>query len=145
MKEAARAEILPRAPAPIVARDLHPKALAALRANVARAGLLEDVAVEEGDARELRPAFPHGTLVTNPPYGERLMGGEEGAASRTQDRKVAGFYRGLAEMLLRHSGWTAIVLSGNPALSRAIHLRPEIEHRLWNGPLEVRLLRWRLP
>jgi putative N6-adenine-specific DNA methylase len=147
MKEAARAEILPRAPAPIVARDLHPKALAALRANVARAGLLEDVTVEEGDARQLHPAFPRGTLVTNPPYGERLMsqGQDEGAASRTAERKIAGFYRGLGEMLLRHSGWTAVILSGNPALSRALRLRPEIDHRLWNGPLEVRLLRWRIP
>jgi putative N6-adenine-specific DNA methylase len=144
MKEAARQEILPKAPAPIVARDLHPKALAALRQNVARAGLAEDIAVEEGDARELQPAFPRGTLVTNPPYGERLMTGA-GPDARVQDRKIAGFYRGLAEMLLRHSGWTVVVLSGNPALARAVRLGPEIDHRLWNGPLEVRLLRWRIP
>ncbi|HEX9241723.1 MAG TPA: THUMP domain-containing protein [Anaeromyxobacter sp.] len=173
MKEAARAEILPRAPAPIVARDLHPKALAALRANLARAGLEADVTVEEGDARELAPRFPHGTLVTNPPYGERMMSGDgegerrggrmspprsergdRGGASSakrsesspaTMDKKIAGFYRGLADMLLRHSRWTVVVLSGNPALSRAVRLKPEIEHRLWNGPLEVRLLRWRIP
>jgi putative N6-adenine-specific DNA methylase len=147
MKEAARAEVLPRAPAPIVARDLHPKALAALRANVAKAGLLADVTIEEGDARDLSPAFPQGILVTNPPYGERLMTGEGGggAAARTQDRKIQGFYRGIADMLARHSGWTAVFLSGNPALSRAVRWKPEIDHRLWNGPLEVHLLRWRIP
>jgi putative N6-adenine-specific DNA methylase len=148
MKAEAREGILPRAPAPIVARDLHPKAIAALRQNVAAAGVGEDVTIEEGDARELTPRFAHGTLVTNPPYGERLGGADdERAASqaRTQERKLLGFYRGIAEMLLRHSGWTAVVLSGNPALQRAIGLRPEIDHRLWNGPLEVRLLRWRIP
>jgi putative N6-adenine-specific DNA methylase len=145
MKEAARAEILPRAPAPIVARDLHPKAIAALRKNVEAAGLAADVAIEEGDARDLVPRFPRGTLVSNPPYGERLMAGGAGAADRTQDRKITGFYRGLGEMLLRHSGWTAVLLSGNPALSRAFRLKPEIDHRLWNGPLEVRLLKWRIP
>jgi putative N6-adenine-specific DNA methylase len=144
MKEAARAESLPRAPAPIVARDLHPKALAALRKNVEAAGLAADVAVEEGDARDLAPRFPRGTLVSNPPYGERLMA-DAGAKDRTQDRKMAGFYRGLAEMILRHSGWTVVLLSGNPALSRAVRLKPEIDHRLWNGPLEVHLLRWRVP
>ena len=68
-----------------------------------------------------------------------------GPDKRVQDKKILGFYRGLAEMLLRHSGWTAVVLSGNPALSHALRLRPEIDHRLWNGPLEVRLLRWRIP
>lgn len=144
MKEAARAEILPRAPAPIVARDLHPKALAALRQNVATAGLVADVTVEEGDARDLQPAFPRGTIVSNPPYGERLMSGGHDARDRTQDRKIAGFYRGLAEMMARHSGWTVVLLSGNPALSAAVRTRPEIDHKLWNGPLEVRLLRWRI-
>ena len=64
---------------------------------------------------------------------------------RTQDRKIAGFYRGLADMMLRHSGWTVVLLSGNPALSRAVRQKPEIDHRLWNGPLEVRLLRWAIP
>jgi putative N6-adenine-specific DNA methylase len=58
---------------------------------------------------------------------------------------MAGFYRGLAEMILRHSGWTVVLLSGNPALPRAVRLKPEIDHRLWNGPLEVHLLRWRVP
>lgn len=145
MKEAARAEILPRAPAPIVARDLHPKALAALRQNVAAAGLGGDVVIEEGDARDLAPAWPRGMLVSNPPYGERLMAGGQGVHERTQDRKIAGFYRGLAEMMARHSGWTVVLLSGNPALSHAVRVKPEIDHRLWNGPLEVRLLRWKIP
>jgi putative N6-adenine-specific DNA methylase len=48
-------------------------------------------------------------------------------------------------MLGRHSGWTAILLSGSPLLERAIPLRPEVDHRLWNGPLEVHLLKYRIP
>jgi putative N6-adenine-specific DNA methylase len=148
MKAEARAEILPAAPAPIVARDLHPKALAALRRNVEAAGVAGDVVIEEGDARELEPRWPRGTLVTNPPYGERLMGGEDerGARdARVHDKKISGFYRGLAEMLRRHSGWSVVVLSGHPGLAREMKVKAEIDHRLWNGPLEVRLLRWRIP
>ncbi|HEX9050987.1 MAG TPA: THUMP domain-containing protein [Anaeromyxobacter sp.] len=169
MKEEARALALPRAPAPILARDLHPKAVEAARRNAAAAGVGGDVQIEQGDARDLAPRFPAGTLAANPPYGERLMGGEEGVAegrrgraraggdrqrgerprdagdARVQQKKLQGFYRGLAEMLARHSGWTAILLSGSPLLERAIPLRPEIDHRLWNGPLEVHLLRYRIP
>jgi 23S rRNA G2445 N2-methylase RlmL len=157
MKEEARAAALPRAPAPIVARDLHPKAVAASRRNAAAAGVADDVAVEEGDARELEPRFASGTLAANPPYGERLMGARErpgargdreppaGGDARVQERKLAGFYRGLGEMIARHHGWTALLLSGSPLLERAIRLRPEIDHRLWNGPLEVHLLRYRVP
>lgn len=145
MKAEARAAALPRAPAPIVARDLHPKAIAALRRNVAAAGLSGDVVIEQGDARDLAPRFPRGTLAANPPYGERLMGEGAGPDARVQAKKLAGFYRGVSEMLLRHGGWTALLLAGNPELARAVPLRPEIDHRLWNGPLEVRLLRWRIP
>jgi putative N6-adenine-specific DNA methylase len=150
MKAEARAEVLPRAPAPVVARDLHGKAILAARRNVEAAGLAGDVVVEQGDARDLEPRFPAGTLAANPPYGERLMGGAraEGAPppSAAQDRvsrkKLEGFYRGLAEMIARHHGWTALLLSGSPLLERALPLRPEIDHRLWNGPLEVHLLKY---
>jgi putative N6-adenine-specific DNA methylase len=145
MKEEARAQVLPRAPAPILARDLHSKAIAALGRNLAAAGVSGDVVVEQGDARELSPRFPRGTLVSNPPYGERLMGEGANPDARVQAKKLAGFYRGLAEMLARHSGWSVVLLSGNPELARAMKLEPEIDHRLWNGPLEVRLLRWRIP
>ncbi|HEU4385713.1 MAG TPA: THUMP domain-containing protein [Anaeromyxobacteraceae bacterium] len=136
LKEEARAAALPRAPAPIRGRDRSAKALSAARRNAAAAGVLADVAFEAGDARDLSPSGPEGTLCTNPPYGERL-------ASRPL--QLAGLYRGLAAMLLRHEGWTAVILSGSPLLERAIRLKPEVSHRLWNGPLEVRLLRYRLP
>ncbi|HEY6099528.1 MAG TPA: RNA methyltransferase, partial [Anaeromyxobacter sp.] len=154
LKAEARSAALPRAPAPIVARDLHPKAVAAARRNAAQAGVSADVAVEEGDARDLEPRFGAGTIATNPPYGERLMGGREGPPregparegdARVQAKKLQGFYRGVGEMLLRHHGWTALLLSGSPLLERAVPLRPEIDHRLWNGPLEVHLLRYRIP
>src|SRR5512138_871067 len=97
MKEEARALALPAAPAPIVARDLHPRAVEAARRNAAAAGVGADVRVERGDARDLDPIASEGTLCTNPPYGERLMGGGEDAG--VERKKLAGFYRGLAEML----------------------------------------------
>jgi putative N6-adenine-specific DNA methylase len=149
LRAEARAAALPRAPAPIVARDGHPKAVAALRRNAEAAGVLADLEILKADARELEPIAATGTLVSNPPYGERLGGkglhaeGDSGAAV-VATRKLAGFYRGLAEMLLRHHGFTVVLLSGNPLLERAIHERPEVDHRLWNGPLEVHLLRYRI-
>jgi 23S rRNA (guanine2445-N2)-methyltransferase len=136
LKEEARAAALPQAPAPINGRDRSARALEAARRNAAAAGVGADVAFEEGDARDLAPSGPEGTLCFNPPYGERL-------ASRPL--QLAGLYRGLGAMLRRHGGWTAVILSGSPLLERAIGLAPEVSHRLWNGPLEVRLLRYRLP
>ncbi|HSB19778.1 MAG TPA: THUMP domain-containing protein [Anaeromyxobacteraceae bacterium] len=149
MKEEARAGILPRAPAPIAARDLHPKALEAARRNLAAAGVAADVRLEQGDARAIEPFAGSGTVCTNPPYGERLMGGSGEAAPgdrrefANRRRKLEGLYRGLAEAVRRFRGWTAVFVSGNPLLERALG-RPEVSHRLWNGPIEVRLLRYRI-
>ena len=36
------------------------------------------------------------------------------------------------------------LLSGNPALEQGLHRKPAVSHRLWNGPLEARLLRYDL-
>ena len=170
LRAEARAAALARAPAPILARDLNPKAVAAMRANVEAAGVAGDVVIEQGDARDLVPAHAAGTICTNPPYGERLGGvGERPAGPerprtgrdhgprrreqvevhaedpRVAEKKLAGFYRGFAEMLGRHAGWNAVILSGNDALQRAIPWRPQIDHRLWNGPLEVHLLKYVVP
>jgi putative N6-adenine-specific DNA methylase len=159
MKAEAHAAALPRAPAPILARDGHPKAIEALTRNVAAAGLAADIQIVKADARALEPIAAEGTLVTNPPYGERMGGkgrerarpghpAEEAAPASGEavvaTKKLVGFYRGLAEMLARHSGWTAVLLSGNPLLQKAIPMKPEVDHRLWNGPLEVHLLKYRV-
>ena len=148
LRAQARAEVLPAAPAPILAVDLHPKAIDACRRNAHLAGVSADVVIEQGDARDLAPRFGPGTLCMNPPYGERLMdeegAGTDRAAARTKERKLEGFYRGLAEMLDRHEGWSAVLLSGNPLLQKVMDRKPEIDHRLWNGPLEIHLLRYRL-
>lgn len=181
MKEEARRAALPVAPAPIVARDLFPKALEAARRNAAAAGVAQDVRFEKGDVRDLAPEpdMAAGTICTNPPYGERLMGkrpperapragakrGERGAGgpgrrdaaggseAAPPDRreahvarlKLQGLYRGMAEALSRFHGWDAVFLSGSPLLEQELHGKPQVSHRLWNGPLEVRLLRYRLP
>ena len=37
------------------------------------------------------------------------------------------------------------MLSGSPLFSRALPFKPAVSHRLFNGPLETRLLRYEIP
>ncbi len=77
-KEAARAQILPHAPAPIVCTEVLGSALDAARANAVRAGVVDDLEFQLADIRDgLARSWPSATLCSNPPYGERL--GAEGA------------------------------------------------------------------
>jgi 23S rRNA G2445 N2-methylase RlmL len=120
-------------PAPIVYADVDPQALAAARQNAAAAGVAADIQFQRADISELAPRWPQGTVVTNPPYGERLNARDLGAT-----------YRRMAIAFRRLAGWGVVVLSGNPQLAREMTIKPRISHRLFNGPLEVRLLRYEI-
>lgn len=133
LRKQAQEAVLAQAPCPIVACDIDANAVAAARKNADAAGVGADIDLRVADVASLTPPAPTGTLCTNPPYGERLVPpGEAGAIDQ--------LYRGIARALDRMSGWRAVCLSGNPALSKALHRRAIISHRLFNGALETRLL-----
>jgi putative N6-adenine-specific DNA methylase len=123
----------PQAPCPIVARDLDPAALAAAQKNAEAAGVRSDITWEVGDVATLPRIASTGTLCTNPPYGERL-------ASAGPGSDLKHLYAGIARSLDGLSGWRAVLLAGNPAILEALGRKPSVSHRLWNGPLEARLL-----
>jgi putative N6-adenine-specific DNA methylase len=136
MKEEARAQALPRAPVPARASDRSEEAVETARHNARSAGVAGDLLLSVADARDARPDGDAGTVCTNPPYGERVGG---------RPLQLGGFYRGIGEALRRFSGWSAVILSGNPQLEREIGLHPEWTHPLGTGPRETRLLRYRSP
>ena len=129
----ARQSALPAAPAPIIARDLAPEAIAAARRNAEAAGVARDITFQTGDIGDLAITAPAGTVCFNPPYGERLAPAD-----------LDELYRNISRRLRRMPGWAAVILNGNPLLARAMGGQPELSHKLWNGPIEVRLLRYRL-
>ncbi len=73
----AQAAIVPRAPHPIIVNDRDAGAIAAIETNADRAGVRADLDVRQGPAsRVVLPAGP-GWIVTNPPYGKRITGGDD--------------------------------------------------------------------
>ena len=180
LREQARADELPAAPEPIVCADRFTAAVEAAQQNAAAAGVANDLTFEVAEARDAAPRWPHGNLVMNPPYGERLMGAPEpqrpaqptqqgkdrswtnkfsqpapapaskafmnspAGQEHVQGLKLAGLYRGLGQMFERFAGWGVVVLSGSPVWAHEVRRKAIISHRLFNGPLEVRLLRYDL-
>jgi 23S rRNA (guanine2445-N2)-methyltransferase / 23S rRNA (guanine2069-N7)-methyltransferase len=70
-------------------------------------------------------------VVVNPPYGQRLRGGEP----------LRQLYRRLGDTLKqRFGGFVAWVLCGDIGLGREVGLRPARRHVVFNGPIECRLL-----
>jgi 23S rRNA (guanine2445-N2)-methyltransferase / 23S rRNA (guanine2069-N7)-methyltransferase len=76
-----------------------------------------------------------GLVVCNPPYGERI-GAETG---------LPALYTQLGSVLReRFNGWQAAILTGNPPLARHLGVYAKRSHRVFNGTIECRLLRFDL-
>lgn len=112
--------------------DVSPDAVSLAREMVHRAGFGESIRIRQLDLQGLRPPWDEaGTLVTNPPYGERI--GEAG--------DLGPLYERLGDVLRRRfPGWSAWILSGNPALDKRIGLRPVSKRVVFNGAIRCRFL-----
>jgi 23S rRNA (guanine2445-N2)-methyltransferase / 23S rRNA (guanine2069-N7)-methyltransferase len=121
----------------IVGSDTDPAAVRMAIANGASAGLADWLHVERRALADVvpPPGAAGGLVVTNPPYGERI-GSESG---------LAELYAELGGVLReRFQGWQAAILSGNPDLARHLGMYAKRTHRVFNGDLECRLLRFDL-
>ncbi|MFO7780793.1 MAG: bifunctional 23S rRNA (guanine(2069)-N(7))-methyltransferase RlmK/23S rRNA (guanine(2445)-N(2))-methyltransferase RlmL, partial [Spirochaetia bacterium] len=124
----------------IWASDADPEAVEATRANAEAAGVPDILTIEEADFVRLRRGAILGELnkgfdpeaaagcfiVTNPPYGHRLGGGE----ARVHER----LGRWLAE---RFTGFRAAVLAESKEQARELGLRADRLYSLYNGNLSV--------
>ena len=128
----ARRQELASLPFPIQGSDNDPDVIALARENAARAGVAKDITWDVRELADARPPAPAGTLVTNPPYEERI-----------KTEAIVELYRRIGDALKHHwAGYTAYVFTGNREAAKFIGLRPGAKIRLFNGPIECRLLKF---
>jgi 23S rRNA (guanine2445-N2)-methyltransferase / 23S rRNA (guanine2069-N7)-methyltransferase len=136
-----RAEALARRSARVARRcilgsDIDSEAVRMAITNASQAGVADWLHVEKRALSELlRPKGETGLVVANPPYGERI-GAESG---------LPALYSELGAVLRdRFQGWQAAILTGNPPLARNLGVYAKRTHRVFNGTIECRLLRFDL-
>jgi putative N6-adenine-specific DNA methylase len=151
MVAAARARV--HAPAvPIYAGDVSFRLTDFAKRNAQRAGVLHAIDIKTADALQRLPPAATGTILMNPPYGERIAarGTGVGAAAQQPAREgfegggtSAEFFSGLAAHWKRHyAGWTAWLLSPDMKLPSPMRLKESRRVPMWNGPIECRLFRF---
>jgi len=120
----------------IVGSDIDSEAVRMAIANADQAGVAEWLHVEKRALSDVpRPRGETGLIVANPPYGERI-GAESG---------LPELYSELGAVLRdRFQGWQAAILTGNPPLARNLGIYAKRTHRVFNGTIECRLLRFDL-
>jgi 23S rRNA (guanine2445-N2)-methyltransferase / 23S rRNA (guanine2069-N7)-methyltransferase len=119
----------------ILGSDIDADAVRMSITNGEQAGVAEWLHVEKRALAEMIRPGEVGLVVTNPPYGERI-GAESG---------LPELYSELGRTLReRFQGWQAAVLTGNPPLARNLGIYAKRTHRVLNGTIECRLLRFDL-
>ncbi len=110
--------------------DIDPRAVDIARSNAVKAGVEDCVRFEVADMKDFRRNSPYGRLVTNPPYGERLMDRAEAEA----------LYRELGRVWQRlPDGWRTLVLSSHTEFERTFGRPADKKRKLYNGMLKCDL------
>ena len=113
--------------------DIDPRAVDIARSNAAKAEVEDTVRFDVADAARFRRDAPYGRIVTNPPYGERLL---EKQAAEALYRSFGGAVRALPP------GWRVSVLSSHTEFERAFGRPADRKRKLYNGMLKCDLFQY---
>lgn len=127
-REAARAKEL-HGEYNIVGSDIDPKAIAIARENADRAGVSDIVRFEVADAAVFDRKTERGVIVTNPPYGERIMEKEQAEA----------LYRAFGAAWRRTENWQLYLLSSHTEFERCFGKTADKKRKLYNGMIKCDL------
>ena len=113
--------------------DLDPRAVELARSNAELAGVEDCVRFETADAAAFQAESAYGQLVTNPPYGERLLEKQEAEALYRR------FGRAAAAL---PPGWRVLVLSSHEDFERFFGRKARKKRKLYNGMLKCELFQY---
>jgi len=124
--EAAKARVRRDADFRICASDADPGAVEDARANSGRAGVAEGIEFRVAKAEDAAPPFDRGSLLCNPPYGERLGTPEE----------ARELYRLMGEASSRFDGWGMGFVTNDPNFGESFGRRAAHARKIVNGAEE---------
>lgn len=114
------------------ASDIDPACVELARKNAALAGVGDSVKVFLQDARKISAEGRRATIVTNPPYGERM--GTEKETERLY-REIGEHFRSLAP-------WQVYIITSNPSFERFYGKRADKVRKLYNGMIPCYLYQY---
>ncbi|ABS49145.1 THUMP domain protein [Yersinia pseudotuberculosis IP 32953] len=110
--------------------DIDRRVIEMARANARRAGVAELITFNANDISKLvnpLPEGPVGTVISNPPYGERLE----------SEPALIALHNMFGRMMkTAFGGWRLSLFSASPELLSCLQLRADREFKAKNGPLD---------
>lgn len=107
----------------ILASDIDRNAVRTSISNAKRCGTDSFIAFQKADMRDFRSRAKFGTIVTNPPYGERL----------SDRREAEELYKDLRNVFDSLTGWQMSIITANPEFQRCFGKKADRNRKLYNG------------
>ena len=109
--------------------DLDHRVLQKAKQNAKNAGVAHLMQWQQGDVAAIKNPSPNvaGTVICNPPYGERLG---------TTPALIALYSVFGQRLKQQFAGWNASIFSGEPSLLDCLRLRSHRQFKAKNGPLD---------
>ncbi|MBO7344784.1 MAG: class I SAM-dependent RNA methyltransferase [Clostridia bacterium] len=110
------------------ASDVDPKAIKLAKRHAERAGVADKIRFEVKDVKHFCSSLKNGTIVTNPPYGERVY-----------DKKEAEeCYKSFGNAYKNLDGWSAFVITSANNFERYFGKKCDRERKLYNSNKECK-------
>lgn len=116
-------------PLEIYAYDIDSQTVEIAKENAKKAGVGEFVKPQEGDARNIHFDMPYGTIISNPPYGERI--GEIKECER--------LYRDIGVNFKKLDKWSYYIITSNENFERLFGKTANKKRKLYNGMIKCNL------
>jgi len=115
--------------------DINPEAIKLAMKHAERAGLKGKIHFQTADVRNLSSQKKRGVIVTNPPYGERLM----------SESEIKTLYRDFGEVAARLDDWCIYVITSFKGFEKYFGRKSDKVRRLYNSQIECNYYRFLAP
>ena len=119
----------------VYASDIDENILDVVYENALRAGVEEYMNIFQADARKIEKLDRRGTVVCNPPYGERLMTPAE----------AEQLYRDMGRAFSRLAPWQIYIITSHPQFERLYGQKADKVRKLYNGMIPCFLYQYFKP
>lgn len=134
-REAAEAAVCRDDAFEVYASDIDEDILDVVYENALRAGVEEHMNIFCADVRKIQKEDRRGTVVCNPPYGERLM----------TPREAEELYRDMGRAFASLAPWQIYIITSHPAFERCYGQRADKVKKLYNGMIPCNLYEYFKP
>ncbi len=108
------------------ASDIDPRSVELCELNAKRAGVGGFIKTSVADVKDFNPKSERGTLITNPPYGERML----------DIKEAQRLYRVIGEKFVPKKGWSYGIISPDEQFEKFFNRKADKRRKLYNGMIK---------